>query len=161
VAVPRTWLQVRVDLIGGHGARLKPSPGRIFMVGPSHTFLGLADAINQGFARWDLSHLHEFELAGGRRIGFVDPDRFEADEVVEDHAAVKVAEAVALGDEFAFTFDFGDRWEHRCRVLAEKIDPRQEWGSGPLPKQPIATWGWGLIPDQYGRSSAAELDLAP
>lgn len=157
----RTWLQVRVDLLGGHGARLKPSPGRVFIVGPSHTFLGLADAINQGFARWDLSHLHEFELAGGRRIGFVDPEPFEDDEVVEDHALVKVADAVAPGDEFAFTFDFGDRWEHGCRVLAEKIDPRHEWGPGPLPKQPIATWGWGLIPDQYGRSSAAELDLQP
>jgi hypothetical protein len=161
VAVARTWLQVRVDLLGGLGVLLKPSPGRIFIVGSSHTFLGLADAINQGFARRDLSHLHEFELADGRRIGFVDPVPFEDDAIIEDHATVKVAEAVALGDEFAFTFDFGDRWEHRCRVLDEKVDPRQEWGSGPLPKQPLATWGWGLIPDQYGRQSAAELDLAP
>jgi hypothetical protein len=159
--VARTWLQVRVDLIGGLGVRLRPSPGRIFIVGPSHTFLGLADAVNQGFARWDLSHLHEFELADGRRIGFVDPEPFGDDEVVEDHAAVKVLAAVAPGDEFVFTFDFGDRWEHRCRVLAEKIDPRDEWGPGALPKQPVATWGWGLIPDQYGRRSAAELDLEP
>jgi len=160
VLVSRTWLQVRVDLLGGHGARLKPSPGRIFIVGSSHTFLGLAEAINQGFARWDLSHLHEFELAGGRRIGFVDPEPFD-DEVVEDHASIKVAAAVVPGEEFAFTFDFGDRWEHRCRVLAEKIDPRDECGPGSLPKAPIATWGWGLIPDQYGRESAAELDFAP
>ena len=107
--------------------------------------MGLAEAVNAAFARWDLSHLHEFELADGRRIGFVDPDRFEDDEVVEDHAAVKVADAVGLGDEFGFVFDFGD-WEHRCRVLAEKADPRQEWGSGPLPKQPVVIWGWGLIP---------------
>jgi hypothetical protein len=128
-------------------------------VGPSHTFLGLAEAINQGFARWDLSHLHEFELGGGRRIGFVDPDPLEDDEVVEDHAAVKVAAAVAPDEEFTFVFDFGDRWEHRCCVLAEKADPRQQWGPGPLPKQPVPTWGWGLIPDQYGRESAAELDL--
>jgi hypothetical protein len=161
VAVARTWLQVRVDLLGGHGGRLKPSPGRIFIVGPSHTFLGLADAINQGFARWDVSHLHEFELSDARRIGFVDPDPFEDDDVIEDHAVVKVLGAVGPGEEFAFVFDFGDRWEHRCRVLDEKSDPRQEWGSGPLPKQPIATWGWGLIPDQYGRQSAAELDLEP
>ena len=69
----RTWLQLRVDLLGGLGGRLRPSPGRIFIVGPSHTFAGLAGAINQAFARWDLSHLQEFELAGGRRIGFVDP----------------------------------------------------------------------------------------
>ena len=141
--------------------RLTPSPGRIFIVGRSHTFAALAEAINAAFARWDLSHLHEFELAGGRRIGFVDPDPFEDDEVVEDQAALKVAAAVVPGDEFAFVFDFGDRWEHRCRVLDKKADPRQEWGEGPLPRQPVAIWGWGLIPDQYGRASAAELDLEP
>ena len=131
------------------------------MVGPSQTFWALAQAINQGFARWDLSHLHEFELAGGRRIGFVDPEPFQDDELVEDHATVRVAEAVAPGEEFSFVFDFGDRWEHCCRVLADKIDPRQEWGAGPLPRQPVAIWGWGSIPDQYGRRSAAELDLEP
>jgi hypothetical protein len=159
--VARTWLQVRVDLLGGRGERLKPSPGRIFIVGPSHTFLALADAINAAFARWDLAHLHEFELADGRRIGFVDPDPFEDDEPVEDQATLKVAQAVGPGDEFSFVFDFGDRWEHRCRVLAKKADPRQEWGAGALPRQPVAIWGWGEIPDQYGRRSAADLDLGP
>jgi hypothetical protein len=157
--VARTWLQVRVDLLRGLGEHLNPPPGRIFIVGPSHTFAALANAINQGFARWDLSHLHEFELADGRRIGFVDPDGFEDDEGVEDHEAVTVADAAEPGAEFGFTFDLGDRWEHRCRVLAEKADPRQEWGPGPLPKQPVAIWGWGSIPDQYGRRSAADLDL--
>jgi hypothetical protein len=110
-------------------------------VGPSHTFLALADAINAAFARWDLSHLHEVELADGRRIGFVDPEPFD-DAVTDDQAAVKVAAAVAPGDEFGFVFDFGDRWEHRCRVLPEKVS------------------GWGSIPDQYGRQSAAELELS-
>ncbi len=134
--------------------------GPIFIVGPAHTFLALAEAINQAFARWDLSQLHAFELADGRRIGFVDPEPFD-DAVIEDQAVVKVAAAVAPGDEFRFVFDFGDRWEHRCRVLAEKADPREEWGAGPLPRQPVAIWGWGSIPDQYGRSSAAELELDP
>jgi pRiA4b ORF-3-like protein len=159
--VARTWLHVRVDLVGGLGARLRPAPGRVFIVGPSHTFAGLGEAINMAFARWDLSHLHEFELGDGRRIGFVDPDPFEGDETVEDQAAVKVAAAVGPGDEFRFVFDFGDRWEHRCRVLADKSDPREEWGAGPLPRRPVAVWGWGSIPDQYGRESASELDLAP
>ena len=116
----------------------------------------LADAINAAFARWDVSHLHEFELAGGRRISFV--DSFD-DTVVEDQDAVKVAAAVGPGDEFRFVFDLGDQWEHRCRVLAEKVDPREDWGPGPLPKQPVAIWGWGSIPDQYGRESSDELDL--
>ena len=91
----------------------------------------------------------------------MDPDPFEDDEVIDDHAALKVVGTVEPGDEFGFVFDFGDRWEHRCRVLAEKADPRQEWGPGPLPKHPVAIWGWGVIPDQYGRESAEELELEP
>jgi Plasmid pRiA4b ORF-3-like protein len=130
-------------------------------VGPAHTFAALADAINAAFARWDLSHLHEFELADGRRIGFVEPEPLEDDELAEDQSVVKVADTVRPGDEFSFVFDFGDRWEHRCRVLAAKADPREEWGPGPLPRQPVAIWGWGSIPDQYGRESADELDLEP
>jgi hypothetical protein len=150
-----------VDLLGGRGMRLDPAPGRIFVVGPSHTFCGLSEAINQGFARWDLSHLHEFVLAGGQRIGFVDPDwRFDAEEVL-DHTLVKVASVVGPGEEFGFVFDFGDRWEHRCHVMSTKVDPRQFCGPGPLPRHPCATWGWGSIPDQYGRVSATELDLEP
>jgi hypothetical protein len=46
------------------------------------------------------------------------------DEQVWDHAQVKVASVVGPGEEFRFVFDFGDRWEHRCRVMPEKVDPR-------------------------------------
>jgi hypothetical protein len=158
--VAKTWLQLRVDLLGALGEELTPAPGRIFIVGPAHSFAALAAAINAAFARWDVSHLHEFELAGGRRIGFADPEPFD-DAVVEDHDAVKVAEAIGPGDEFRFVFDLGDQWQHRCRVLADKVDPREESGPGPLPKQPVAIWGWGSIPDQYGRESPEELDLEP
>src|SRR3712207_9578033 len=68
----RTWLQVKVDLLGGGGVRCKPSPGRIFIVGPAHTFEQFAEAINAAFARWDVAHLHCFELADERLIGFPD-----------------------------------------------------------------------------------------
>jgi pRiA4b ORF-3-like protein len=156
--VARTWLQIRVDLLGTAGSDLDPAPGRVLIVGPGHSFGLLADAINQAFARWDLSHLHEFELADGRRIGFPS-EEFEPELVWEDQAALKVAREVGPGDEFSFTFDFGDGWRHRCRVLEEKADPGEEYGSGPLPKRPVATWGWGWIPDQYGRESAEELEF--
>jgi Plasmid pRiA4b ORF-3-like protein len=128
------------------------------MVGPGHTFAQLADAINQAFARWDLSHLHEFELADGRRIGFPD-DESAPEPAWEDHAALKVTQAVGPGDEFGFTFDLGDGWRHRCRVLADKVDPREQYGPGPLPRQPTPTWGWGSIPDQYGCETPEELGL--
>ncbi|MDP9989550.1 hypothetical protein J2S98_004741, partial [Arthrobacter oryzae] len=56
----RTWLSVTVELLGGRGEELWPWPGRIFVVGPSHTFMDLANAINDAFARWDRSHLSVF-----------------------------------------------------------------------------------------------------
>ena len=76
----RTWLQIKVELLGGRGEDCDPSPGRVFIVGPAHTFEQLAHAINTGFARWDLSHLHQFELADGRLIGY--PDDGYAPELV-------------------------------------------------------------------------------
>jgi hypothetical protein len=151
--VARTWLQIRVDLLGGGGMDLRPPPGRILIVAPSHTFEQLADAINQAFARWDLSHLHEFELSDGRRIGFPS-DEFAPELVWEDHAKLKVCRELKPGDEFTFTFDLGDNWSHRCTVDPEKADPVEEYGAMPL--QPVAIWGWGSIPDQYGRSSFEE-----
>jgi hypothetical protein len=36
-------------------------------------------------------------------------------------------------------------------VLAEKADPVESYGI--VPDGPVAIWGWGSIPDQYGRRS--------
>jgi hypothetical protein len=151
----RTWLQIRVDLLGGRGMDCVPSPGRIFIVGPGHTFEQLAEAIDVGFARWDLSHLHVFELADGRRVGFPD-DSFGLDLGWLDHARLKVAREVKPGEEFAYVFDLGDDWRHRCTVLQDKADPVEEYGTPPA--MPAAIWGWGTIPDQYGRRSFDEVD---
>jgi Plasmid pRiA4b ORF-3-like protein len=150
----RSWLQIRVELGGGGGVVCDPPPGRVMMVGPGHSFADLAEAINAAFARWDRSHLHGFELADGRLIGLPDPD-FEEPRWL-DEAKLKVASELAPGDEFSFTFDFGDNWRHRCRVLDEKVDPREEYGEPPA--APVAIWGWGWIPDQYGRESSEGLD---
>jgi hypothetical protein len=144
----QTWLQIRVDLLGGGAIACDPAPRRVFIVGPSHSFQQLAQAIDAAFARWDLSHLHSFELPDGRLIGF--PDHSFAPEVVWlDHATLKVAREVRPGDEFQYVFDLGDNWRHRLTVLADKADPVEVHGA--VPAQPVAIWGWGLIPDQYGR----------
>jgi hypothetical protein len=45
----RTWLRIRVDLLGGGGIVCNPSPGRIFLVGPSHSFEQFAEAIDAAF----------------------------------------------------------------------------------------------------------------
>ena len=62
------WWSVRVELLaGGIAGRLWPRPGRIFAVAPFHTFHVFAEAIDDAFARWDRSHLHQFELPGQDR----------------------------------------------------------------------------------------------
>jgi hypothetical protein len=146
--VARTWLQIRVELLSGRDIVCVPPPGRIMMVGPRHTFAALAEAIDAAFARWDLGHLHGFELADGRLLGI---RAAEMGDGWLDDDAVKVAATVSPGDEFVYTFDFGDDWRHRCLVLPDRVDPREEYG--PPPQRPVPLLGWGWIPDQYGRET--------
>ncbi|MFD6897251.1 hypothetical protein ACFWB0_22265 [Rhodococcus sp. NPDC060086] len=151
----RTWLSVTVELLGGRGEELWPWPGRVFAVGPSHTFMDLADAVNDAFARWDRAHLSVFTLADGRVV----TDQETGAEMAEsiggpltepvDIESAKVARLLGLGSEFQFTFDLGDDWTHRCVVGQEKIDPAEVLGI--CPDAPLPYWGWGSIPDQYGR----------
>jgi hypothetical protein len=54
-----------------------------------------------------------------------------------------------LGEQFAYVFDLGDHWSHLCTVGAEKVDPFDALGA--VPNQPVACFGWGQMPDQYGR----------
>ncbi|KHL04774.1 UPF0158 family protein [Sinomonas humi] len=151
----RTWLSLTVELLGGRGEELWPRPGRIFAVGPSHTFMDLANAINDAFARWDRSHLSMFSLADGRVIADEETGAEMAGSiggpiiVPLNIDSAKVARTVGTGAEFQFTFDFGDGWTHRCVVGEEKVDPLEVLGI--RPDAPLPYWGWGSIPDQYGR----------
>jgi hypothetical protein len=117
------------------------------LVSPQHTFRQLAESIDAAFGRWDLAHLYEFRMADGSRIGIPDD---EEDPDVRDVARTKVATR-SVGEVFEFVFDFGDSWRHRCTVLEAGIDPSDSRGE--KPKGPVAVWGWGSIPDQYGRST--------
>ena len=59
----RGWWSVRVDLAGGGNAGdLWPRPGRLFAASSTQTYHAFAEAIDDAFARWDRSHLHEFTL---------------------------------------------------------------------------------------------------
>lgn len=139
------WITVRVELVQGLGMEFDSPPGRVFLVGSRHSFGDLADAINLHFGRWDRSHLHEFRLTDGRKIGFPDPDAPDT----LDQERITVMSAVDKGDEFEFVFDFGDYWRHECRVEEVGVDPKELYGESP--KVPVPIWGWGSIPDQYGR----------
>jgi hypothetical protein len=141
------WYAIRVELVSGGGDDLEPQPGRDFLVSPQHTFRQLADSINAGFGRWDLAHLYEFRMADGTRIGIPDD---EDDPDVRDVVRTKVATR-SVGEVFEFVFDFGDSWRHRCTVLEAGVDPSDDRGG--KPRGPVAVWGWGSIPDQYGRST--------
>ncbi|KUI23036.1 hypothetical protein AU195_17305 [Mycobacterium sp. IS-1496] len=114
----------------------------------------LADAVNDGFARWDWSHQSMFTLADGRVITDahtgVEMAGWSHGPITQplDTESAKVARVVGPGAEFRFVFDLGDDWTHRCVVGEDKIDPREMLGTAP--KKPLPYRGWGSIPDQYG-----------
>jgi hypothetical protein len=143
----RTWLSIRVELVEGRGAQYWPRPGRIFAAARSHSFAQLADAVDDAFARWDRAHLHDFSFADGTRLTTPNPDWDEGTPVNDDRQA-KLSR-LALGEPFAYEFDLGDGWTHLCTVADQRIDPLDVLGL--IPSLPLAYWGWGEIPDQYGR----------
>jgi hypothetical protein len=120
----------------------------VFAAARTHTFADLASAIDDGFARWDRSHLHMFDLGetGGLLIDRYWDDPPE-DARVDD--SVKLG-SLSAGQQFVYVFDLGDGWAHLCTVGEERIDPLETFGLTPM--RPTAYWGWGTIPDQYGRT---------
>jgi hypothetical protein len=147
VGVARTWLSIRVDLVEGHGQRIWPRPGRLFVASRSHTFAQLSDAIDDAFARWDRSHLHEFTLADGSRLTTPYMDWEELGPVIDDQR--ERLGRLGLGDRFVYVFDFGDAWAHLCTVGPKRVDPLETLGI--VPDRPLPYFGWGTIPDQYLR----------
>ena len=130
----------------------------LFAVSKQHTFEQFAVAIDDAFARWDRAHLHEFHLFGPgdtfetrpARVADPDPDWGDGPPVMPIRKT-KLS-TLKLGQQFLYVFDLGDDWTHLCTVSDKMIDPAQAVGldaaamPGPLPY-----WGWGSIPDQYGR----------
>lgn len=146
-SVVRTWISIRVELLGGRGERFWPRPGRIFAASRSQTFHALAIAVDDAFARWDRSHLHEFRFDDGRKIGIPGTD-WALDQDVMDYEKAKLG-LLRPGERFGYIFDFGDDWVHLCTVNEGRIDPQESLGI--VPDRPLPYWGWGDIPDQYGR----------
>jgi hypothetical protein len=60
-----------------------------------------------------------------------------------------VVDKVGQGDSFLYVFDLGDEWVSRCEVIEAGVDPMEQFGD--RPKVPVPLFGWGWIPDQYGR----------
>jgi hypothetical protein len=147
--VARNWLSIRVELVSGCGVEYWPWPGRVFAASRTHSFGQLADAIDTAFARWDLAHLHMFTLADGTEVTGLDEWGADAPDGCVDSAKATL-DRLAPGEQFAYLFDIGEDWSHLCTVAARRVDPRDELGF--VPQQPVPYFGWGDLPDQYGRS---------
>lgn len=145
----RTWISIKVDLVEGQGERIWPQPGRIFAAARSYTFEQLSTAIDDAFARWDRSHLWAFRFPGDLRIEVPTPfDDWPLPGESLDASRTKLSRLEA-GEQFLYEFDFGDSWMHLCTVGEERIDPLDTLGI--VPSYPLPYWGWGQLPDQYGR----------
>jgi hypothetical protein len=142
----QAWLSIRVELVEGRGEHFWPRPGRLLAASQAHSFAQLAIAIDSAFARWDISHLHEFQLSDGTRIGRPDPD-FDEDGVVDDRR--QRLSRIETAQQFIYLFDFGDDWTHLCTVANTRVNPLDVLGL--VPERPLPYFGWGNIPDQYGR----------
>lgn len=139
------WMTIRVELIGRADDTLASPPGRVLLVHPDHVFADLADAVNNAFGRWDLTPLHEFTVDGLRLVPGGDAEDLEA----QDSEEVTLGEtAIAAGEPFTYIFDLGEGWDHDCRVEQTDIDASSAETDGP-----IAVFGWGSVPDQYGRDA--------
>jgi len=142
-------MSIKVELVSGRGGTVWPRPGRVFAAARRHTFEQLATAIDEALARWDPAHPHLFHLPDGAVV--VSPGDDDPPGGAEFSDQVKLSR-LALGHQFAYTFDHGDEWTHLCTVGEQLIDPYELIGI--QPPRPLAYWGWGSIPDQYGRVSA-------
>jgi hypothetical protein len=150
--VERSWFIIRVELLSGSGEEIHPPPGRDFLVSSGHSLLEFAVAIDTGFARWDLGHLHMFRLPGGSE--YVLGGGEDGDDTPSTESTRLGLLGLARGTEFEYVFDLGDEWLHRCEVRAVDVDPEAEFGDEPA--SPIPVFGWGAIPDQYWRSAPDE-----
>lgn len=148
------WISVQVELVEGRGQHLWPRPGRLIAASVYHSFGDLARAIDDGFARWDRAHLHEFELGDGTRIGSADPDS-DFDDAPLDESRLNLSR-LKPGEQFIYVFDLGDEWAHLCTVGKAQIDPVETFGL--VPSGPLPYFGWGSIPDQYGRDWSGDDD---
>lgn len=125
--------------------------GRDLLIHGSHSFALVAAAIDRAFAGWDLSHLHEFRIPDGRRVGTVDEEFGEGDDELDERMETVATAGLKVGDRFEYVFDFGDGWEHVCTVLRDRVDAKKE--SGIIPAEITPVFGWGSIHDQYGRAT--------
>ncbi len=147
------WLHIEVRLTGNRRLALDPPPGRVLLCHVEHTFADLADGIDTAFGRWDPVHIHEFEVDGRTFVGgALDDEGDDATIYTEDVALDELKGRPGLT--FRYLFDPGEGWTHDCEVVATdvEVDPDDELDDV------VPVYGWGSIPDQYGRDVPEDFD---
>jgi hypothetical protein len=106
--MPRQIFQLRVTLDG-----ITPEIWRRVLVPGGYT-LDRVHRVIQHTMGWSNCHLHSFDI-GGVLYGEPDP---ENDRTMVDELDTRLDAVVKPGEEFRYTYDFGDWWEHTVRVEA-------------------------------------------
>jgi hypothetical protein len=148
-------MTIRVVLTGQPHATLPRPPGRVLLVHADHAFSDLADAIDTGFGRWDLTPSHQFDVEGRMLLSSDAVD--DGPEDADDTDEVTVGEVgLRVAARFGYTFDLSEQWTHECTVDEVGVDPFE--AAGEEPEVPVPLFGWGQIPDQYGRMTEDDTD---
>jgi len=159
------WLSIRVELLSGRDVVLERAPARVMIAAPRHTLAHLAGAIDLAFARWDRAHLHQFELADGKRH-MLGASEFEPE--VLDSADTRLhALGLRPGTEFEYVFDLAARPQATApdRALSNAPGRRRATtscarGVRAAPAQEISYGDeWGLVPGR--RCGLHRLDPRP
>ncbi len=155
--VTRRWVTIKVELLHGRGEDFYPPPGRVLLVPSRTSFDELGVAIDRAFGRWDLAHLRRFTLPDGTDVVDDEMAREMIGSGFDDGVprtrslASSVARGVSRGDRFTYVFDFGDDWTHLCTHEGPGDPEDTQWLDAITP-----VWGWGALPDQYGRRWAED-----
>jgi hypothetical protein len=126
-------------------ADIEPSVWRRIQVSGDATFWALHVAIQDAFG-WEDRHLHEFRVparGGSVRLGIPDPSGFDENPPLADWTVALGEYIRTVGQEFVYTYDFGDDWRHvvtfEGQVAAEprKRYPRLVDGANACPPEDV------------------------
>ena len=147
------WLHIEVRLTGNRRLTLDPAPGRVLLCHVEHTFADLADGIDASFGRWDPMQAHEFDVDGRILVGGAGDEELSEDAAYSDDVALDELKG-RPGFAFRYAFDPGEGWAHECEVVATDVDVDPDDEADDV----VAVFGWGTIPDQYGRETPDDYD---
>jgi Plasmid pRiA4b ORF-3-like protein len=129
--VPRQVYQLRVSLDG-----VTPEVWRRVLVPGGYTLDRVHRVIQHAMGWWDY-HLHSFEIDG---VLYGEPDPH--DELrVRDELDVRLDQVARPGNEFRYTYDYGDWWEHLVTVEAV-------WPADPDERYPLCLEGERACPPE-------------